>query len=185
MELQSGAASVCEHCQVRFRIKDIRKRRLDAVFGRVTVSCRRFIRCTCRDGAPHSIWPLASWGLLGLKRRHTLAVGALLDQRILEPDEYASFVPARPVTPPARAANRLMIAIDGTYVRSDLTNGLYQHYVVAGRIDHEGCLGGRFAYVAHGPTARRRVGFSGKDSKPRRVPERSRLVSYQHATSVD
>jgi len=68
VELQSGAASVCEDCQVRLRIKDIRKRRLDTVFGRVTVSCRRFIRCTCRGGMPHSIWPLASWGLLGMKR---------------------------------------------------------------------------------------------------------------------
>jgi hypothetical protein len=68
VELQSGAASVCEHCQGRLRIKDIRKRRLDTVFGRVTVSCRRFIRCTCRGGVPHSIWPLASWGLLGMKR---------------------------------------------------------------------------------------------------------------------
>jgi hypothetical protein len=81
-------------------------------------------------------------------RRHTLTVGASLDQRILEPDEYASFVPPRPPVP---AANRLMIAIDGTYVRSDLTNGLYQHYVVAGRIDHDGRLGGRFAYVAQRP----------------------------------
>jgi hypothetical protein len=42
VELQSGAASVCEDCQVRLRIKDIRKRRLDTIFGRVTVSCRRF-----------------------------------------------------------------------------------------------------------------------------------------------
>jgi hypothetical protein len=81
-------------------------------------------------------------------RRHTLAVGALLDQRILEPDEYASFAPPRHSVP---AANRLTIAIDGTYVRSDLTNGLYQHYVVAGRIDHDGCLGCRFAYVAQRP----------------------------------
>jgi hypothetical protein len=39
--LQSGAASVCEHSQKRLRIKDIRERRLDTVFGRVTVSCRR------------------------------------------------------------------------------------------------------------------------------------------------
>jgi hypothetical protein len=190
VELQSGAASVCEHCQVRLRIKDIRKRRLDTVFGRVTVSCRRFIRCTCRGGMPHSIWPLASWGLLGMKRstpermyllaewgsklpyrraaellnemlpglnrkishtairRHTLAVGALLDERIIEPDEYASLVPPRLPVP---ASNRLTIAIDGTYVRSDLTNGLYQHYVVAGRIDRDGRLGGRFAYVAQRP----------------------------------
>jgi hypothetical protein len=190
VELQSGAASVCEHCQKRLRIKDVRKRRLDTVFGRVTVSCRRFIRCTCRGGVPHSIWPLASWGLLGMKRstpermyllaewgsklpyrraaevlnemlpglnckisrtavrRHTLLVGALLDERILEPDEYASLVPPRHPVP---ASNRLSIAIDGTYVRSDLTNGLYPHYVVAGRIDRDGRLGGRFGYVAQRP----------------------------------
>src|SRR5271156_2735529 len=81
-------------------------------------------------------------------RRHTLAVGALLDERIIEPGEYASLVPSRLPVP---ASNRLMIAIDGTYVRSDLTNGLYQHYVVAGRIDRDGRLGGRFAYVAQRP----------------------------------
>jgi hypothetical protein len=190
VELQSGAASVCEHCQGRLRIKGIRKRHLDTLFGRVTVSCRRFIRCTCRGGMPHSIWSLASLGLLGMKRstpermyllaewgsklpyrraaellnemlpglnhkishtairRHTLAVGALLDERIIEPDEYASLAPPRLPVP---ASNRLTIAIDGTYVRSDLANGLYQHYVVAGRIDHDGRLGGRFAYVAQRP----------------------------------
>jgi len=81
-------------------------------------------------------------------RRHTLAVGALLDERIIEPDEYASLVPPRLQVPPS---NRLTIAIDGTYVRSDLTNGLYQHYIVAGRIDRDGRLGGRFAYVAQRP----------------------------------
>jgi hypothetical protein len=81
-------------------------------------------------------------------RRHTLAVGALLDERIIEPDEYASLAPLRVPVP---ASNRLKIAIDGSYVRSDLTNGLYQHYVVAGRIDHDGRLGGRFAYVAQRP----------------------------------
>jgi hypothetical protein len=190
VDLQSGAASVCEHCQDRLRIKDIKKRRLDTVFGRVTVSCRRFIRCTCRGGTPQSIWPLASWGLLGMKRstpermyllaewgsklpyrraaellnemlpglnrkiahtavrRNTLTVGALLDERIIEPDEYASLVPPRLPVP---ASSRLTIAIDATYVRSDLTNGLYQHYVVAGRIDCDGRLGGRFAYVAQRP----------------------------------
>jgi hypothetical protein len=68
-------------------------------------------------------------------RRHTLTVGTSLDERIIEPDEYASLVPPRLPVP---ASNRLTIAIDGTYVRSDLTNGLYQHYVVAGRIDHDG-----------------------------------------------
>jgi len=57
-------------------------------------------------------------------------------------------VPLRPAVP---ASNRLTIAIDGTYVSSDLTNGLYQHYVVAGRIDRDGRMGGRFAYVAQRP----------------------------------
>ncbi len=141
VELQSGSASVCEDCQGRLRIKDKRKRRLVTVFGRVTVSCRRFIRCTCRGGVPRLIWPLASWRLLGMKRsspermyllpewgsklpyrraaellneilpginrrishtairRHTLTVGALLDQRILEPDEYASFAPPQQPVP--------------------------------------------------------------------------------------
>jgi hypothetical protein len=83
-----------------------------------------------------------------IERRHTLAAGALLDKRIIEPDEHASLVPPRLPVPPS---NRLTIAIDGTYVKSDLTNGLYQHYVVAGRIDRDGRLGGRFAYVAQRP----------------------------------
>jgi hypothetical protein len=42
-------------------------------------------------------------------RRHALAVGALLDERIIEPDEYASLVPPRLPVP---ASNRLTIAID-------------------------------------------------------------------------
>ena len=80
--------------------------------------------------------------------RRTLTVGALLDERVTGPDECASLVPVRC---PVSASNRLTIAIDGTYVRSDLTNGLYQHNVVAGRIDRDGHMGGRFAYVAQRP----------------------------------
>jgi hypothetical protein len=48
-------------------------------------------------------------------------------------------------------SNRLTVAIDGTYVRSDLTNGLYQHYVIAGRVERDGQLGGHFAWVAQRP----------------------------------
>ena len=44
-------------------------------------------------------------------RRQTLAVGALLDDRILEPDEYASWVPSRLPVP---ASNKLPVAIVGT-----------------------------------------------------------------------
>ena len=78
-------------------------------------------------------------------RRQTLSVGALLDQRVTEPEEYDCLEPCRQVD---RASNRLTIAIDGTYVRSDLTNGLYQHYVVAGRVERDGDLGGHLAWVA-------------------------------------
>ena len=45
----------------------------------------------------------------------------------------------------------MTIAIDGTYVRSDLTNGLYQHYVIAGRVEGDGDLGGHFVRVAQRP----------------------------------
>jgi len=81
-------------------------------------------------------------------RRHTLSVGALLDQRVTEPEEYDCLQPCRRAVP---ATNRLTIAIDGTYVRSDLTNGLYQHYVIAGRVERDGQLGGHFAWVAQRP----------------------------------
>jgi hypothetical protein len=46
---------------------------------------------------------------------------------------------------------RLIVAIDGTYVRSNLDTGLYQHYVVAGRIERDGMLVGRFAWIARWP----------------------------------
>jgi hypothetical protein len=81
-------------------------------------------------------------------RRQTLSVGGLLDQRVTEPEEYACLEPCRQAV---RAGNHLTVAIDGTYVRSDLTNGLYQHYVVAGRVERDGELGGHFAWVAQRP----------------------------------
>jgi hypothetical protein len=81
-------------------------------------------------------------------RRQTMSVGALLDQRVTEPEEYDCLEPCRRAV---HASNRLTIAIDGTYVRSDLTNGLYQHYVVAGRVEGDGHLGGHFAWVAQRP----------------------------------
>jgi hypothetical protein len=190
VDLQSGCWRACVHCQQPQRVKDIRKRRLDTVFGRVTVRCRRFVRCTCRGGKARNLWPLAHWAGLGMKRstpertyllaewgsnlpyrkaaelleelmpasnarlshtsvrRHTLSVGALLDQRVTEPEEYDCLQLHRQAVP---ASNRLTIAIDGTYVRSDLTNGSYQHYVIAGRVDRDGQLGGHFAWVAQRP----------------------------------
>lgn len=52
---------------------------------------------------------------------------------------------------PVPASSRLLVAIDGTYVRSNLDTGLYQHYVVAGRIERDGTLAGRFAWIAQWP----------------------------------
>ena len=84
-------------------------------------------------------------------RRHTLAVGEQLDQRATEPDEYDWPESRRPVLP----AERLIVAIDGTYVRADSSGWLRQHYVVAGRIERDGRLGGHFAWVAQDPTTAR------------------------------
>ncbi len=46
---------------------------------------------------------------------------------------------------------RLMVAIDGTYARSSLDTGLYQHHVVAGRIERDGILASRFAWIERFP----------------------------------
>jgi hypothetical protein len=81
-------------------------------------------------------------------RRYTLAVGAHVDQRVTEPDEYDWPESRRQPVPSGR---RLMVAIDGTYVRSNLDTGLYQHYVVSGRIDCDGVLAGRFAWISQRP----------------------------------
>jgi len=72
--------------------------------------------------------------------RQALVVGARLDQRVMEPDEYDSHALHRDAVP---ACMRLMVAIDGTYVRSNLDTGLYQHHVVAGRIERDGILASR------------------------------------------
>jgi hypothetical protein len=78
-------------------------------------------------------------------RRHTLAVGRKLDERVTVPDEY-DFPDSQRLPVPMRS--RLTIAIDGTYIRSDRLFGLTQHYVVAGRIEAHGHLNGTFAWVA-------------------------------------
>ena len=53
-------------------------------------------------------------------RRHTLAIGKRLDQRVTEPDEYDWPEPRRE---PVTAARNLSVAIDGTYVRADANDG--------------------------------------------------------------
>jgi hypothetical protein len=76
--------------------------------------------------------------------RYTLAVGNRLDERVTVPEEYDFPNSERlPIAP----RNRLTIAIDGTYIRSDRIMGMTQHYVVAGRVEADGQLGGSFAWV--------------------------------------
>jgi hypothetical protein len=78
-------------------------------------------------------------------RRHTLKVGARLEQRVIEPAEYDWPESRRKAVPPAKC---LGVAIDGTYVRADGMMGLREYQVVAGRMEREGQLGGHFAWVA-------------------------------------
>ena len=77
-------------------------------------------------------------------RRHTLTVGARLDQRVSEPSEYAWPEPRREPVP---AAKSLSVAIDGTYIRADGMMGLREYQVVAGRMERQGQLGDYFAWV--------------------------------------
>ncbi len=184
IQVQGAACSLCIHCGSTQLIKNIRRRQIRTVFGKITVACRRYIRCTCQGGRQSNLWPLwlielpgstpelsylmAKWGsilpyrraaeMLGellpisdgivshaTLRRHALAVGARLDQRVTEPDEYDWPESRRDPVP---SCTRLTVAIDGTYIRSNLGTGLYQHYVVAGRIERDGILAGRFAWIA-------------------------------------
>ena len=141
-------------------------------------------------------------------RRHTLAIGGRLDQRVTEPDEYDWPEPRRE---PVKAEQNLSVAIDGTYVRADRTMGYGEYHVVAGRIEHEGRLGGHFAWVAQHPmcdaevfmkaalddngwtqASRIRVLADGADGLQSRRwcdreddPQGSRLVSHQHAFAAN
>src|SRR5580700_524252 len=155
IQVQGAAWSCCRHCGGTQLVKDIRRRQIRTVFGKIAVACRRHIRCTCRGGRPSILSPLrlmelpgstpelsyllAKWGsilpyrraaeMLGellpisdgavshaTLRRHALAVGARLDQRVTEPDEYDWPESRREAVP---SSTRLIVAIDGTYVRSN------------------------------------------------------------------
>ena len=77
-------------------------------------------------------------------RRHTLKVGARLQQRVIEPSEYDWPESRREPVP---ATKSLSVAIDGTYIRANGTMWLREYQVVAGRMEREGKLGGYFAWV--------------------------------------
>jgi hypothetical protein len=65
-------------------------------------------------------------------RRHALTVGARLNHRVVEPDEYDWPESTRELVP---AANSLSVAIDGTYIRADGKMLLREYHVIAGRIE--------------------------------------------------
>ncbi len=96
--------------------------------------------------------PLSGDGLShATVRRHTMAVGVLIDSRATEPDEYEFSVKAKDFDPPP--AGRLLVAIDGTYVKANRRGFERQHFVLAGRVERNGRLDGRFAWVAPNPEA--------------------------------
>jgi len=65
IQVQGVACSRCMHCSGTQLVKDIRTRQIRTVFGKITVACRRYIRCICRGGRPSILWPLALMELPG------------------------------------------------------------------------------------------------------------------------
>jgi hypothetical protein len=87
-------------------------------------------------------------------RRHTLKVGARLQQRVIEPSEYDWPESRRETVPAAKSVG---VAIDGTYIRADGAMWLREYQVVAGRMERRGELGGYFAGVPQHRFALRRI----------------------------
>jgi hypothetical protein len=59
----SGRTSLL--CNRKQRVKDVRSRSIGTVFGRIAVTCRRYIRCRCQGEHRRSLWPLSRYRLLG------------------------------------------------------------------------------------------------------------------------
>jgi hypothetical protein len=80
----------------------------------------------------------------GNVRRRTLAVGNELEKRATDRAEYDEYGPGRNAVVRAR---QITVALDGTWVRADCSASGRQLHVVAGRIERNGQLGNRFAWV--------------------------------------
>ena len=94
VEAVEAAHRKCVQCGRNQRIKDRRTRCVRTVFGAVRVSCRRYLRCTCRGGKRIALWPLngrqlpgttpeleslyATWGSSIPYRRAAALLGELL-----------------------------------------------------------------------------------------------------------
>jgi hypothetical protein len=86
----------------------------------------------------------------GSVRRATIDIGRRIETRALDPEEYEWESAGRRR---AGAADRVQVAIDGTWVRA--APGAYGRHlhVVAGRIERDGQLGGHFAWVPEATAA--------------------------------
>jgi len=80
----------------------------------------------------------------GSVRRRTLAVGDELERRATDRAEYDEYGPGRKTVIGAR---QITVALDGTWIRADGSARGRQLHVIAGRIERDGQLGSRFAWV--------------------------------------
>jgi DNA invertase Pin-like site-specific DNA recombinase len=147
VELRSGFASVCKHCQGRLRIKDIRKRRLDTVFGRVgsgaeTRPKREELLRTARRREVDAIvvrW-LDRWG------RSLLALIATLQELHAVGVGFVSLTEALDMTTPGGRALAGMLAVFAEFER-DILRDLVKAGIAQAR--KEGRPHGRSPTVQH------------------------------------
>lgn len=93
----------------------------------------------------HELFPLSREDVsYGSVRRRTLEVGDEIERRAIDRAEYDACGPRRA---PVAAAEQITVALDGTYVRADRSADGRQLHVIAGRIERNGKLGNRFAWV--------------------------------------
>jgi hypothetical protein len=132
-------------------------------------------------------------------------VGDQLEKRATDRTEYDEYGPGRSAVMNAR---HITVALDGTWVRADCSASGRQLHVIAGRIERNGQLGNRFAWVPEAARAcsakmmrsaldddgytnetKLSVLADGADGLPRVVQDgnkanpnhEARLVSHQHA----
>jgi hypothetical protein len=174
----------CVYCGKPKRIKDIRTKCVQTVFGAFRFRGRRYRSCSCRDDPdgycqdfplgeiiPRRTTPevrylfaelgarmpyraasrvLKTCGFGDMRashmaiRRHTVAIGRELEaQRLNVADGQADQMP--------ETAKSLVVGIDDTYVKHRERLVARQFQVTAGRVEGNGKLGPRFAFVASNP----------------------------------
>jgi hypothetical protein len=64
-DVVAASGRTCSLCNRKQRVKDVRSRSVRTVFGRIAVTCRRYIRRRCQGEHRRSLWPLSRHRLLG------------------------------------------------------------------------------------------------------------------------